>query len=116
MKTVCEEIKCPYFCKETDGYGCRRYSVALQCHLNRQSQSTEQEFQWGNQYALHATSEEMLRNSTAWWQSANNAFFKADEQYARDRAFQAEHAEMFEQTTAPGGKVYKPFLVGEIQD
>jgi len=75
---VCREIDCPYFCSDSGGYGCRKYSVALYCHLIYREQGVRTAgFEQTTQYTVMAESVDGLKE-------LNETYLKSDEQYIRD--------------------------------
>jgi len=75
---VCREINCPYFCPDSGGYGCRKYSVALQCHLIYREQGVKTAgFEQTTQYTVMSESVEGLKE-------LNETYLKSDEVYIRD--------------------------------
>lgn len=108
MKSVCETIKCPFFCSDTrTSYGCQRYSVALHCHL---TSSAPGDLKDSTQYALHASDEETLKLKANEWQELNNAFMLSDQTYAKRMETQKRYPARF----VPDENGRAPFKVSAI--
>ena len=76
---ICKAIECPYFCPNPQsGYGCRKYAVALQCHLIYPVAGIKNEgFDLTTQYTLMAESADGLKE-------LNENYLRSDDQYLKD--------------------------------
>jgi len=101
MKSICEQIYCPWFSKSTDrSYGCQRWGSAAFCHLNQSHPGVLGD----NEYALYPSKMENGKLKTwaiseediAKLQAENNRFCLEDPKYSEDRQFAIDHPDWFE--------------------
>lgn len=80
MINICQAIDCPYFRKETNGFGCQRYMVALHCHLIHPSSGIHNKgFESSTQYALYQENPQIEA-----LKKENELYLKSDETYLTD--------------------------------